>query len=46
MVEQNAREALEVSDYGYILVMGKNRHQNSSKKLLDSKEVGKMFLGA
>jgi branched-chain amino acid transport system ATP-binding protein len=46
MVEQNAREALEVADYGYILVMGRNRHQNSATNLLESKEVGKMFLGA
>lgn len=27
MVEQNARRALEISSYGYVLDMGKNRHE-------------------
>ena len=45
MVEQNARQALEIADYGYILVMGRNRYQNLGTVLLENEEVGKMFLG-
>lgn len=31
MVEQNARRALEISSYGYVLDMGKNRHEGPGK---------------
>ena len=33
MVEQNARRALEISNYGYVLDMGKNRHEGAGKSL-------------
>ena len=45
MVEQNARQALNVSDRGYILVMGKNKYSGSGKELLNDTEVRKSFLG-
>jgi ABC-type branched-subunit amino acid transport system ATPase component len=45
MIEQNARQGLEISDRGYVLQLGKNAHQGDSKKLLDNPEVRKSFLG-
>ena len=45
MVEQNARQALNVSDRGYVLVMGKNKYSGSGKELLNDTEVRKSFLG-
>ncbi len=45
MVEQNAREALRMSDRGYVLVSGENRLEDSGQALLDSPEVGRMYLG-
>ena len=32
MVEQNAREALALADRGYVLVMGRNRYEDTGKK--------------
>ena len=34
MVEQNARQALEISDRGYILVTGKNAYEGNGNYLL------------
>ena len=45
MVEQNARQALEISDRGYILVTGKNAHEGDGNYLLSEKEIRKSFLG-
>ena len=45
MVEQNARQALEVSDRGYILVTGKNAYEGKGDYLLNYKEIRKAFLG-
>ncbi len=45
MVEQNARDALAFADKGYVLVMGKNRYEDTGKNLLESSEVAEMFLG-
>ena len=45
MVEQNARQALNVSDRGYVLVMGENKYSGSGKELLKDPEVRKSFLG-
>ena len=46
MVEQNAKQALGVSDRGYILVDGSNRHDGTGEELLNDKEVARMFLGS
>ena len=46
MVEQNAKQALGVSDRGYILVDGVNRHTGSGIDLINDKEVARMFLGS
>lgn len=45
MVEQNARQALEIADHGFVLVQGKNRFTDTGKALLDNPEVRRSFLG-
>ena len=45
MVEQNARESLKLSNRGYVLAMGQNRLEGSGQSLLESEEVGKLYLG-
>ena len=45
MVEQNARQALNISDRGYVLVTGQNRFTGTGKELLENQEVRKSFLG-
>lgn len=45
MVEQNARKALEMSDRGYVLVMGRNRYEDTGQALLANPEVGRLYLG-
>ena len=45
MVEQNAKRALQMADRGYVLVMGRNRHEDTGPNLLANREVAEMFLG-
>jgi branched-chain amino acid transport system ATP-binding protein len=45
MVEQNARQALNIADRGYVLVTGENRYTDSGAALLADPEVRKSFLG-
>lgn len=45
MVEQNARQALNIAHRGYVLTMGANRYQDTGKNLLANREVAEMFLG-
>ncbi len=45
MVEQNARQALEIADKGFVLVQGRNAHTGSGKALLADPEVRASFLG-
>ncbi len=45
MVEQNARQALEIADKGYVLVQGANAFTRTGKELLADPEVRKSFLG-
>jgi branched-chain amino acid transport system ATP-binding protein len=45
MVEQNARQALEIADKGYVLVQGRNAYTGTGKELLSDPEVRKSFLG-
>ena len=45
MVEQNARQALELSHRGYVLTMGSNRFEDTGANLLANREVAEMFLG-
>ena len=46
MVEQNAKQALEIADRGYVLVQGLNRFTDTGEALLSNPEVRKAFLGS
>ena len=45
MVEQNAKQALSISDRGYVLVTGENKYSGSGKELLNDPRVRSSFLG-
>ena len=45
MVEQNARQALEIADIGYVLVQGANAYTDTGPALLADPEVRRTFLG-
>ena len=45
MVEQNANQALKISDRGYILVTGQNAYHGTGQELLNDPEIRKTFLG-
>lgn len=45
MVEQNARQALEIADQGYVLVQGANKYTDTGARLLADPEVRRTFLG-
>ena len=45
MVEQNAKQALNISDRGYVLVTGENRYSGTGKELLNDQRVRSSFLG-
>ena len=46
MVEQNAKQALTISDRGYVLVTGQNKFEGLGIDLLKDPEVRRSFLGA
>ena len=45
MVEQNAKQALSISDRGYVLVTGENRYSGTGRELLNDPRVRSSFLG-
>ena len=45
IVEQNAKQALNISDFGYVLVGGENKFSGEGQELLNNQEVRKSFLG-
>lgn len=45
MVEQNARQALEIADRGYVLDLGRNRFEGEARALLDDPNVKRLYLG-
>lgn len=45
MVEQNAKQALSMADWGYVLSMGENRFEDTGPNLLANPEVLELFLG-
>ena len=45
MVEQNARQALNIADKGFVMVIGENRHTDTGQALLEDPEVRRSFLG-
>ena len=45
IVEQNAKQALSIADFGYVLVGGKNKFTGKGSELLNNPDVRKAFLG-
>ncbi len=45
LVEQNAREALNMAHRGYVLATGRNVLDGEAKALLANEEVGRLYLG-
>jgi len=45
LVEQNARAALKVSDYGYVLESGEISLEGASAQLADDRRVVESYLG-
>ena len=45
LVEQNAKIALEVADYGYVMELGRIVMADSAERLLQSKDVQQFYLG-
>ena len=45
MVEQNAKQALSIADFGFVLVQGSNKFCDTGEKLMKNNEVRRSFLG-
>jgi branched-chain amino acid transport system ATP-binding protein len=45
MIEQNARSALQISDYGLVLELGQTRMHETAEAILKDPRVGQLFLG-
>ena len=45
IVEQNAKQALNIADFGYVLVGGENKYEGHGHELLNDQDVRKSFLG-
>ena len=45
MIEQNARSALEISDFGIVLELGRTRLVDRADRVLNDPRIGQLFLG-
>jgi branched-chain amino acid transport system ATP-binding protein len=45
MIEQNARSALKMSDYGLVLELGQARMHDTAQAILNDRRVAQLFLG-
>ena len=45
MIEQNAKRALEISDHGIVLELGRTRIADAAKAILADPRIGQLFLG-
>jgi ABC-type branched-subunit amino acid transport system ATPase component len=45
MIEQDAYQSLNISDRGYVLVMGQNEFEDKADKILTNKKIQKAYLG-
>jgi branched-chain amino acid transport system ATP-binding protein len=45
MIEQNARSALEISDFGIVLELGQTRLMDKAERVLNDPRIGQLFLG-
>jgi branched-chain amino acid transport system ATP-binding protein len=45
LIEQNAKQALQLSDYGLVLEQGRTRIEDSASKILADERIAQLFLG-
>ena len=45
IVEQNADRSLKMSDYAYVLEMGRNRHEGPAEEIRNNDEIKRLYLG-
>jgi branched-chain amino acid transport system ATP-binding protein len=45
MIEQNARQALAMSDYGLVLEQGQTRIEDTATNILGDPRIAQLFLG-
>lgn len=45
LVEQNAKQALKIADYGYVLETGKLALEGNAKDLLENTSIAEAYLG-
>jgi branched-chain amino acid transport system ATP-binding protein len=45
LIEQNAKRALESSDYGIVLELGRTRIADTAQNILNDPRIGQLFLG-
>jgi len=45
LIEQNAKRALESSDYGIVLELGRTRIADAAQNILNDPRIGQLFLG-
>jgi branched-chain amino acid transport system ATP-binding protein len=45
LIEQNAKQALQISDYGLVLEQGQTRIEGSAAKILADPRIAQLFLG-
>lgn len=45
LIEQNAKQALQMSDYGLVLEQGQTRIEDTAENILHDPRIGELFLG-
>jgi branched-chain amino acid transport system ATP-binding protein len=45
LIEQNAKQALEMSDYGLVLEQGQTRIEDTARNILNDPRIAQLFLG-
>lgn len=45
LIEQNAKQALQMSDYGLVLEQGQTRIEDAASKILSDPRIAQLFLG-
>jgi branched-chain amino acid transport system ATP-binding protein len=45
LIEQNAKQALQISDYGLVLEQGQTRIEDTAPRILADTRIAQLFLG-
>jgi ABC-type branched-subunit amino acid transport system ATPase component len=45
MVEQNAKRALELADYAFVLELGNKKYEGPAREIMENENVRRMYLG-